>query len=139
MDISEFAFFISKGAHKDQKDKAGKPYFRHILFVVSVMNTKDTKIIAFLHDIVEDTGWTFGLLALYFPSHIVDAVVHLTRREREEYEDYIYRLKENALAVKVKLADLEHNMKIERIKNPTEKDIKRIEKYKKAYEILKGE
>ena len=50
---------------------------------------------------------------------------------------YLSRIKKNSLARTVKLADLENNMDLSRLPNPTDKDYERLEnKYKPAYKFL---
>lgn len=130
---------LSKHAHKGQKDKAGKDYFSgHIVGVVSGVNSIDEKTVAYLHDVVEDTIYTEKHIRGYFPKHIADAVMLLTKKD-EEYFDYIERIKNNLLAKKVKISDLKHNSDLTRISSPTKKDIERTEKYQKAISILNDE
>ena len=67
-----------------------------------------------------------------FPEEIVQAVCCLTRGQKEDYMEYIARICENALAARVKYADLQDNLDIRRIPNPTERDFARIRKYEQA-------
>ena len=67
-----------------------------------------------------------------FSEEILAALLCLTHREGEGYMEYIERICENPLAVKVKYADLQDNMDLSRIPAPTEKDLARLEKYKLA-------
>lgn len=132
----EKAFKISYMAHKDQVDKGGAPYYLHPIFVALNMETEDQKIVALLHDVVEDTEITLDDLRQEgFSENIVDAVDAITKKG-EAYEVYLQKVKANALARAVKIGDLKHNSDITRLKNPTEKDIKRIEKYKKSLDYL---
>jgi (p)ppGpp synthase/HD superfamily hydrolase len=124
-------------AHAGQKDKAGAPYILHPLRIMMKMGNEVEMITAALHDVVEDSPLTLAdLRAEGFSEEIIAAVDHLTRREGEAYEIFINRLRHNPLAVKVKLADLEDNMDIRRIRNVTESDIERIRKYHTAREKL---
>jgi (p)ppGpp synthase/HD superfamily hydrolase len=136
MSLVQLARDIAEKAHAGQFDKAGEPYFKHPLFVASLLESDDEKAVAFLHDVIEDTAVTIEELSTVFPPHIVEAVRTLTRKSTENYADYILRVKQNQLATAVKLADLTHNMDLNRIIAPTEVDLARIEKYKKAYSIL---
>jgi len=132
----EKAFKISYMAHKGQMDKGGAPYYLHPIFVALNMETEDQKIVALLHDVVEDTEITLDDLRQEgFSENIVEAVDAITKKG-EAYEVYLQKVKANALARAVKIGDLKHNSDITRIKNPTEKDIKRIEKYKKSLDYL---
>ena len=118
-------------------DKGGYPYLDHLHEVSNRVDGDDAKLIGLLHDTLEDTSMTREeLLNLGFSEHIVSSIEVLTRREKEDYSDYIDRIvaSDNVDALNVKLADLNHNMDISRIKNPTFKDFDRIEKrYRPAY------
>jgi len=131
------AITLAKEAHKGQVDKGGQDYIKHPLRLMEQMPTEELKIIAVLHDVVEDSHYTFeDLLKEGFSADTIDALRALTKQENEPYEDFIQRVKKNTLAIKVKLADLHDNSNLDRIPNPTEKDLKRIEKYKKAIKEL---
>lgn len=97
------------------------------------------KIVAILHDVVEDTDWTFERLTQEgFPGEVIEALKCVTKREGEEYEDFVKRSASNKIARNVKLADLEHNMDARRLSNVTEKDVERLKKYVRAWRFLKG-
>ncbi|MBU9896034.1 HD domain-containing protein [Holdemanella biformis] len=128
----ELALQIAKKAHAGQVDKAGNDYILHPMTVASYMDTDTEKAVAYLHDVLEDTNITVEQLRNQFPKEIVDTVIILTRKKNENYQDYICRVAKCRLAKKVKVADLLHNLDITRIKEPTERDFKRLEKYKKA-------
>ena len=76
---------------------------------------------------------------LDFPEYIIEAINSVTRRDGESYMNYIRRAKLNKIGREVKLRDLEDNMNLSRIDNPTEKDYERLKKYQKAKRILKEE
>lgn len=122
------AYSIAKAAHMGQKDKAGEDYINHPLAVASFVTGPDAKIVALLHDTIEDTSVTEDDLRPLFSGEIVDAIVSMTHLKGEPYMEYIRRVSGNDLAKTVKLADLRHNMDLGRIKNPTEKDYARIER-----------
>jgi len=132
------AIHIAAEAHKDQVDKFGATYLRHITRVMDRGTTTDEKIVGVLHDVVEDTDWTFeDLVNEGFPPHIIDALRCVTKADEEEnYQDFIERIKANPLAIKVKLNDLRDNMDITRMPVVTEKDLQRLNKYLKAYKEL---
>ena len=131
---------IAIDAHADQVDKAGAPYWHHPQFVAEHVKTSAEKAVAWLHDVVEDTDWTFeGLLAEGICPDVVEGVKAITKREGEAYETYLDRVKANPFAKAVKLADLAHNMDLSRIAQPTEKDFARIEKYRWAVDYLRKE
>lgn len=128
----ELALQIAKKAHAGQVDKAGKDYILHPMTVASCMDTDTEKAIAYLHDVLEDTDASVDELRYMFSTEIVDAVITLTRNKDDSYFEYIQKVSKSKLAKKVKAADLLHNLDITRIKEPTERDFKRLEKYKKA-------
>ena len=132
------AIKIALEAHKDATDKAGMPYAGHVMRVMQAGRTNDEKIVGVLHDLVEDTDWTFDkLLEVGFPPHIVDALRCVTKiSDDEPYEQFIERVKTNPLAVAVKINDLTDNMDIRRLPDLTDKDVQRLRKYLQAYRLL---
>ena len=121
-------------------DKGGMPYMLHLLYVYKKVSNFDEKVVALLHDTIEDKEVTEkDLVEIGFPKEIVNSVLVLTRSKNDDYNSYIDKIIKNGniTALHVKLADLENNMDISRIKNPTVKDIERVEKrYHKAYEKI---
>ena len=137
----QLAIDLAKKYHEGQVDKAGKPYFLHPQTVATLVDDVDAKIVAYMHDLIEDTPVTKEfLLECGFDEHIVDAVDMLTHKdENDDYFDYVRGVAKNSLSKKVKIADLTTNSDLSRLDNPTEKDFERAEKYKKALQILKEE
>lgn len=110
-------------------DKGGMPYILHLIYVYRHVSTEREKVVGLLHDTIEDKDVTReDLLDVGFKEYIVDDVVNLTRVKPIEYNDYIDNLIKNGSveALHVKLADLEHNMDITRIKNPSVKEVERV-------------
>lgn len=135
--LFERAIMIATKAHAGQKDKAGAPYLLHVLRVMLRVDSMDEKIVALLHDVVEDSEITIEELANEgFSKKILKAVELLTKTENKPYEDYIQEIKKNELARVVKLADLKDNMNTSRLKTLKENVKLRIKKYKAAYKIL---
>ena len=132
------AITLAIKAHEGQEDKSGMPYVGHIMRVMVAGRTEDEKIVGVLHDVVEDTQWTFeALLAEGFPPYIVDALRCVTKlSDNEPYDEFIERVKTNSLAVAVKINDLTDNMDVRRYKELTDWDVKRLRKYMKAYQAL---
>ena len=132
------AIKIVTQAHEGQVDKSGIPYIGHVMRVMEAGRTVDEKIVGVLHDIVEDTDWTFERLAREgFPAYIVDAIQCLTKTSEDEpYDDFIERVKTNPLAVRVKINDLADNMDIRRLATITDKDTTRLNKYLRVYRTL---
>ena len=135
------AIFIAAQAHLDQKDKTGVPYILHPLRMMLQFKSETEMIVAVLHDVVEDNpAWDLDRLRQEgFTEEILQAIDHLTRRkDHETYEEFIERAQQNALACRVKLADLEDNMDIKRYKKLTEKDQARLVRYHQAWVRLLG-
>jgi len=124
---------IAEKAHQGQADKGGHPYILHPVRVMERCETEEEKIIAILHDVLEDSDYALGDLRKEgFAEEILEALVCLTHQEGEDYMAYIERVCQNPMAARVKYADLQDNMDISRIPHPAEKDFARLEKYKKA-------
>lgn len=141
MSTLQRAIEIATQAHKGQVDKSGKEYIGHPLRVMEMGRTEEEKIVGVLHDVVEDTDWTFERLeAEGFSKEVIDALRCVTKVcENENYDDFIERVKTNPLAVAVKINDLSDNMDIRRLPYLSDKDVKRLKKYLKAYKKLIGE
>lgn len=140
LDLLERAIRIAVKAHKGAKDSYGAPYILHPLRVMHRVSTTAEKIVAILHDVVEDTSWTLDDLRKEgFPEKIIRAVDRVSKREGEDYWAYIRRAGGNSLARRVKLADLEDNMDVRRRETLGEKDIARLSKYLKAWKALTKE
>ena len=135
------AIEIATEAHKGQYDKAGNDYIGHPLRVMDMGRSEEEKIVGVLHDVVEDTEWTFAQLAAEgFSQEVIDALQCVTKlSENENYDDFIERVKKNPLAAAVKINDLSDNMDIRRLPYLSDKDVKRLKKYLKAYKKLVGE
>ena len=136
--ILDRAKAIATSAHEGQVDKAGKPYIEHPMRVMNMGKTVEEKIAGVLHDVVEDSDWTFEMLEKEgIPKDVMDALRCVTKlSEDEDYDHFIERVKTNPLAVKVKLNDLKDNMDITRLGEVTEKDLARLNKYIRAYRQL---
>ena len=87
------------------------PYAGHIMSIMAADRTIDENIVGVLHDVVEDTDWTFdALLNEGFPEHIVDALRCVTKlSDNEPYDEFIERVKTNPMAVAVTINDLTDN------------------------------
>ena len=140
MDYNELydkALQITIRAHKGQKDKAGHDYILHPIRVSERCDDPRAKIVALLHDTIEDTDVTADYLREEgFTEEIVEAVLAVTRREGEEYNDYVRRAAQNELGRMVKRADLEDNMGIRRLPELTDRDVERLRKYLRAWRYI---
>ena len=134
----ERAIAIAAEAHAGQRDKAGAPYILHPLRVMLAVREPGDRIVAVLHDVVEDgPGWSLERLRQEgFSEEVLAAVERLTKREGESYEPSIERAGMEPIARRVKLADLQDNMDLARIAVPGEKDFTRLERYRRAHARL---
>ena len=134
----ERAIQIAVEAHVGVNDKGGKAYILHPISVMMRCETDEEKIVAILHDVVEDTDWTFEALREEgFTETIIEALKTVTKHsEDEDYDEFIQRSLKNEIGRKVKIADLRENLDVTRIGQLTDKDIARINKYKRALSVL---
>jgi (p)ppGpp synthase/HD superfamily hydrolase len=139
--ILSAAIALAAKKHDGQFDIGGEPYILHPLTVMNLLNTDDDelKIIAVLHDIIEDTDVTFDhLIEMGMTERIIKGIRALTKIPGQSTEEYLAGIKANIDAIRVKLCDLRHNMDITRLKKLTEKSIARLEKYHAMYIELKS-
>ena len=136
----EEAIALAVEAHKKQKDKSGQPYILHPLRVMFRLQSETERIVAVLHDVVEDSEITFDdLRQMGYNEEVIEALDGVTRREEETYEEFINRSQQNPISRRVKLADLEDNMDIRRLSRElTERDYKRLQRYKRAWLQLRA-
>ena len=128
---------IAAQAHEGQTDKAGEAYILHPLRMMSRCQTDAQRIVALLHDVVEDSPVTLQDLAgESFPSEIVAGIDGMTHRADESYEAFVDRAARNPLSAFVKRLDLEDNMNLLRLTELTDKDLDRLQKYHAAYRRL---
>ena len=139
-DLIYKALEISTILFDNQTDKGGAPYILHLLYVYKNVKTKEEKIIALLHDVMEDKNVTKeDLLDIGFSKKIADDIEMLTRVKPCEYSSYIDKIVNNGSkeALEVKLADLKNNIDLSRIENPSIKDKLRVEeRYMPSYEKI---
>lgn len=127
---------LATNKHAGQFDKGGNPYILHPLAVMNILESRDEELqcIAVGHDLVEDTGVTYQeLRELGFTERVIGGIKSLTKVPGETYDEYKAKVKANPDAIKVKLADLKHNTRIERLKGVTPKDMARMERYFNFY------
>ena len=137
MDVLTRSVEIAAKAHAGQVDKAGRPYILHPLRLMMRMDTPQEMMTAVLHDAVEDSDWTIAdLRSEGLPYEVLQALELLSRRDGQTYEQFIAQIKPNALARKVKLADLADNMDLPRLENVGPKELERLAKYHWAFKEL---
>ena len=134
----ERAIEIAVLAHKGASDKSGAPYILHPLRLMFGIEDIEAKIVAVLHDVVEDgkPPYRWGLQELEaegFSANVIEAIDCVTKRPDEPYETFIERILPNPIAGRVKIADLLDNMNLVRLgREITEKDVARLRKYQRA-------
>lgn len=135
----DMAYKIAFKAHAGQYDKAGQPYIQHPAYVASQMKSDDERMVALLHDVIEDTPLTLDdLRQKGFSDEVVNAVYAITKVRGEDYADYLNRVRGNRLACSVKIADLLHNSDLSRLSEIKQMDYERVEKYKHALAYLQA-
>jgi (p)ppGpp synthase/HD superfamily hydrolase len=133
----ERALQIAVQAHAGQKDKSGAAYIFHPLRVMMRCTHPTAKVVALLHDVVEDTSIIFEQLAAEgFSAEVLAALRLCTHDDKDSYDDYITKILDNPVAIEVKLADLEDNSDIRRLKEIDDKTAERLRKYHAAYQRL---
>jgi len=138
MPTLEDAIALAVEAHRGQRDKAGQTYILHPLRVMLRLEGEAERMVAVLHDVVEDSSYTLEhLRGLGYPEEVLGALDCLTKREGETYEAFIERVLPHPLARRVKLADLEDNMDVRRLTAVTAKDAERLARYRAAWSRLK--
>ena len=131
------ALVIAYHAHDGQFDKGGMPYILHPVTVALHVDSEDEKMVALLHDVVEDSSYSLeDLKKEGFPANVIEAVDILTKRDGDSYDSYLEKVKKNDLARKVKIADMSHNLDRSRIKDISEKDLERFDKYERSLKFL---
>ena len=139
MSTLEKAILIATQAHVGVTDKAGAPYILHPLRVMLGLSTPEERIVGVLHDVIEDSSVTVEeLRAEGFSDDVLAALESVTKRDGEEYMDFVVRAARNPIGKRVKLADLKDNSDLSRIAAPTERDFARIEKYRLAIELIEA-
>lgn len=148
----ERAIAIAVEVHAGATDKAGAPYILHPLRVMQSLSDQAARIVAVLHDVVEDGGpdWTIERLRMEgFSDAILQGIAAVTKNPDEEdaqddteaqklakYLRFVRRAATDPLGWQVKLADLNDNLDLTRLRKITERDTQRINKYLAAREVL---
>ena len=131
----EIALEIALKAHKGQRDLDGKPVILHPLTVAMKGNNENEIVAGLLHDVVEDTDYSFeDLLAAGISSEVVNALRLLTHEKGSSYMDYVERIagSHNPIAINVKCNDLDHNLDRGRKGD----HLKQVAKHSAAREII---
>lgn len=135
--LLELALTRALEAHWGQVDKAGQPYILHPLWVMAQVSSLEEKLVAILHDAMEDSALTAEQLREDgFPSPVIDALCLLTKPREEDYLQYVQRIRTSSLARNVKIADLRHNIDVTRLGRLDEADLQRVSKYHRALHML---
>ena len=133
------AITIACEAHQGQFSINGEPYILHPLRLLIKAKSNEERIIAILHDVIEKTN--ISLLDLKnkgFDQNIISSIDSLSRRRSESYIEYIERLMQNKISVKIKLLDLADNMKIHSENNDNGIYDTKIIQYKNALKQIRS-
>lgn len=131
------AALICVTSHAGQRDKAGQAYFQHPMRVAMRCRTPEERIVALLHDVIEDCGVsTDDLLREGFPREIVECVLSVTKIPGESYMDFVARAKRDPIGHIVKLHDLEDNLDVFRLNEISPEMARRYNKYLTAHRFL---
>ena len=123
--------------HQNQIDKGNIPYIFHPWHIAEQLEEEKRIVVALLHDILEDTNTSVKELEKEnFDNEIIEALILLKHDKNIDYFQYIKNLSKNEIAKDVKIVDLKHNLDLSRLDKVSEKDLKRVEKYKKCLEFL---
>jgi (p)ppGpp synthase/HD superfamily hydrolase len=137
MNILEIALKLALNAHSGQTDKAGRPYILHPLRIMHQMDTDEERAVALLHDVIEDSKYSSeDLIQQGIPENIVNTVLVLSKDKNDNYDVFIKKISKHKLAVKIKKADIIDNMDLLRLQSINSKELKRIEKYHRAWKML---
>lgn len=137
--LTKRAAEIAYNAHMGQRDKAGMPYIFHSYHVAEQMKDEMTVCAALLHDVAEDTAVTLEELAKEFPPQVIEALRLLTHDPKDDYMDYVAKIKGNPIARAVKIEDLKHNSDISRMSKDSplyERALSLRKKYAAALALL---
>lgn len=140
LNLVECTRLLVKALFRDLVDKGGEPYFYHLKTVADscrVYKDNDTIIVAYLHDMLEDIpSISIAHLLEYYPENIVNSVAILTKKFGQNYQEYIEEVSKDPLALRVKIADLQHNMDITRLKTLGNESVNRLRQYHAAFKFL---
>lgn len=133
MPTFEDAIILAARAYRGRVDKEGQPKIFHHIRVMLRFNNANERIVAILHDLIKANGFVLDhLRTTGYSEQILQALDCLTRRKNESYEQFVERVKENPIARKVKIADLEDNVDLKRHSRHsvfTEENLRLMRKY----------
>tara|TARA_B100001248_G_scaffold24004_1_gene15765 strand:- start:1861 stop:2286 length:426 start_codon:yes stop_codon:yes gene_type:complete len=133
------AIIIACEAHQGQSSINGEPYILHPLRLLIKAKSNEERIIAILHDVVEKTNISLAdLKNKGFDQNIISSIDSLSRRRGESYVDYIGRLMQNRISVKIKLLDLADNIKMHSENNDNGIYDVKINQYKNALKQIRS-
>ena len=134
----EKALLLIETYFKGKVDKAGKPYTNHLIAVSEQVDSEEDKIVALLHDIIEDTDISIEELNRVIPMKLIERILLLTHDPKCTYDEYITNILDcgDIHVIRIKMADMWHNMDLSRLDIITTKDLQRFKKYRDYYKKL---
>ena len=136
--LLETAIRLAAKVHKGQVDRFGKPYILHVMRVMMRGHDFDEQVLGALHDVLERSNLTMADLEKKgFSPRVLKGMAHITRIPEETYEQYIDRVMQDNLAIRVKLHDLADKMDLLHVEQLDPSDLKRYNKQLAAYHRMK--
>lgn len=136
--LLETAIRLAAKVHKGQTDRFGKPYILHVMRVMMRGQDFNEQVLGALHDVLERSDLTLvDIEKKGFPGPVLKALEAITRRPDETYEQYIDRVVEDPLAIRVKINDLADKMDLLHVEQLDPSDLKRYNKQLAAYHRMK--
>ena len=134
----EQAVALARHHHDGQHDKLGRPYIEHPLAVAGFLSDEGDRVVAMLHDVLEDTDCAPEVIAEQFGEDVLDDVLALTHRPGEPRSEYLAHIRtRGGRALRVKRADIRHNTdpaRLELLDEPVRQRL--LEKYRVSAEAL---
>ena len=136
--LLETAIRLAAKVHRGQTDRFGKPYVLHVMRVMMRGHDFDEQVLGALHDVLERSSLTEeDILKKGFSPRVVKALRHISRIPEETYEQYIDRVVQDNLAIRVKINDLADKMDLLHVEQLDPADLKRYNKQLAAYHRMK--
>lgn len=134
----EEALLLIEKYFKGKVDDAGKPYINHLIAVSEQMKSEEDKVVALLHDIIENTDISIEELHKVISMNLIGRILVLSHNKEDTYDNYINNILNcgDIHIIKIKMADMWHNMDLSRLNTITNKDIQRFQKYRVYYKKL---
>jgi (p)ppGpp synthase/HD superfamily hydrolase len=133
----EDAIGLALEAHRGRRDKLGRPYILHPLRLMSRLSAPVEQMAALLHDVIADSDLTIDdFRQRGYDTEVVEALDRLNKRDDESFDAFIARIAPNAVARRVKIADLADNLDLTNWAEIGEPERERLTRYRRGWETL---